>query len=94
MAGPSLQANTVQELVAYAKSNPGQAQFGNGGVGTSPHMTGVLFARSSGIQLTSVPYPGEQAAMLDIMAGRIQMMFANASTALPACAAARCARWA
>ena len=46
-------------------------------------MTGVLFARSSGIQLTSVPYPGEQAAMLDIMAGRIQMMFANASTALP-----------
>ena len=83
VAGPSLPANTVEELIAYAKANPGQVNFGNGGVGTSPHMAGVLFARSSGIQLTSVPYPGEQAAMLDIMAGRIQMMFANASSALP-----------
>ena len=83
VAGPLLQANTVQDLIAYAKSNPDTVNFGNGGVGTSPHMTGVLFARSSGIRLTSVPYPGEQAAMLDIMAGRIHMMFANAAAALP-----------
>ncbi len=83
VAGPSLPANTVRNSSPTPRSNPGQVNFGNGGVGTSPHMTGVLFARSSGIQLTSVPYPGEQAAMLDIMAGRIQMMFANASTALP-----------
>jgi tripartite-type tricarboxylate transporter receptor subunit TctC len=73
----------VQELIGYAKANPDTVNFGNGGVGTSPHMTGVLFARSSGIKLTSVPYPGEQAALLDIIAGRIHMMFANASTALP-----------
>jgi tripartite-type tricarboxylate transporter receptor subunit TctC len=83
VAGPSLPANSVKELVAYAKTNPGKVDFGNGGVGTSPHMAGVLFGVSSGVQLNSVPYPGEQAAMIDIMAGRIHMMFANASSAMP-----------
>lgn len=83
VAGPSLPASNVKELIALAKSKPGFVDFGNGGVGTSPHMTGALFAHESGVQLTSVPYPGEQAAMVDIMAGRIHMMFANASSALP-----------
>lgn len=83
VAGPSLAANNVKELIALAKSRPGVIDFGNGGVGTSPHMTGVLFGQSSGVQLNSVPYPGEQAAMVDIMAGRVHMMFANASSALP-----------
>lgn len=83
VVGPSMPANNVKELIELAKSKPGVVDFGNGGVGTSPHMTGVLFGHSSGIQLNSVPYPGEQAAMLDIMAGRIHMMFANASSGLP-----------
>jgi tripartite-type tricarboxylate transporter receptor subunit TctC len=83
VAGPSLPASNVKELIALAKSKPGFVDFGNGGVGTSPHMTGALFAHESGVRLTSVPYPGEQAAMVDIMAGRIHMMFANASSALP-----------
>ncbi|WP_332738518.1 Bug family tripartite tricarboxylate transporter substrate binding protein [Hydrogenophaga sp.] len=83
VAGPSLPAQNVTELIAQAKANPGKIDFGNGGVGTSPHVTGVLFGLSTGTQLTSVPYPGEQAAMVDIMAGRIHMMFANAASALP-----------
>lgn len=83
VAGPSLAANNVKELIVLAKAKPGVIDFGNGGVGTSPHMTGVLFGHSSGVQLNSVPYPGEQAAMVDIMAGRVHMMFANASSALP-----------
>lgn len=83
VAGPSLPASSVQELVAFAKARPGVVDFGNGGVGTSPHMAGVLFGVSAGVRLNSVPYPGEQAAMIDIMAGRIHMMFANASSAMP-----------
>lgn len=83
VAGPSLPAQSVAELIAQARANPGKIDFGNGGVGTSPHMTGVLFSISTGTQLTSVPYPGEQAAMMDIMAGRIHMMFANAAAAMP-----------
>lgn len=83
VAGPSLPVGNVKELIALAKSKPGFVDFGNGGVGTSPYMTGALFAYESGVRLTSVPYPGEQAAMVDIMAGRIHMMFANASSALP-----------
>lgn len=83
VAGPSLKAATVKDIITLAKARPGELNFGNGGVGTTPHMTGTLFAITSGTRLTSVPYPGEQAAMIDIMAGRVEMMFANASSALP-----------
>jgi tripartite-type tricarboxylate transporter receptor subunit TctC len=83
VVGPTMPANNVAELIAHAKARPTQVDFGNGGVGTTPHMAGVLFAASTGTQLTSVPYPGEQAAMVDIMAGRIPMMFANAAAAMP-----------
>ncbi len=83
VTGPQLKVDTVKELIADAKARPGEINFGNGGVGTTPHMTGALFAHVTGTQLTSIPFPGEQAAMVDIMAGRVHMMFANASSALP-----------
>lgn len=83
VAGPSLQARNVKELIAEARAKPDEIDFGNGGVGTSPHMAGVLFALTSGTKLRSIPYPGEQAAMTDIMAGRIHMMFANAGSGFP-----------
>ncbi|MES2413425.1 MAG: tripartite tricarboxylate transporter substrate binding protein [Pseudomonadota bacterium] len=83
VAGPSLQASTVPEIIAQARAKPGSIDYGNGGVGTSPYMAGALFSVMTGGKLTSIPYPGEQAAMTDIMGGRVPMMFANASAAMP-----------
>ncbi len=83
VAGQSLAARTVPEIIALAKSKPGALDYGNGGVGTSPYMAGALFSVMTGTKLTSIPYPGEQAAMTEIMAGRLPMMFANASSAMP-----------
>src|SRR5690606_22848755 len=83
VAGPSLKAENVPELIAYAKAHPEELNFGHGGVGTSPYMTGMLFQQTTDTKMTNVPYPGEQASMVDIMAGRIHFMFANASSAVP-----------
>ncbi|GAB2915600.1 Bug family tripartite tricarboxylate transporter substrate binding protein [Paralcaligenes ginsengisoli] len=83
VAGSALPVNTVSEIIALAKSKPGSIDYGNGGVGTSPYMAGALFTVMTGAKITSIPYPGEQAAMTDIMGGRIPMMFANASSAMP-----------
>ena len=83
VAGTALQANTVPEIIAYAKSKPGVLDYGNGGVGTSPYMAGALFSVMTGARITSIPFPGEQASMTEIMAGRLPMMFANAAAAMP-----------
>ncbi|MES2413418.1 MAG: tripartite tricarboxylate transporter substrate binding protein [Pseudomonadota bacterium] len=83
VAGPSLKANSVKELVELAKAKPGEIDFGSGGVGTSPYMAAKLFGLLSNVSLNSIPYPGEQAAMLDIIGGRVPMMFGNAAAALP-----------
>lgn len=83
VAGPALTANSVPEIIALAKSAAGDLDYGNGGVGTSPYMAGALFSVMTGAKLRSIPYPGEQAAMIEIMAGRLPMMFANAAAAMP-----------
>lgn len=83
VAGPSLRAGSVKELVDLAKAKPGSIDFGSGGVGTTPYMAAKLFSLMNGVSLNSIPYPGEQAAMLDIMGGRVHMMFGNAAAAIP-----------
>ncbi len=83
VAGPSLKANSVKELIDLAKAKPGEIDFGSGGVGTTPYMAATLFGLMSNVSLNSIPYPGEQAAMLDIIGGRVPMMFGNAAAALP-----------
>ncbi|APW39528.1 hypothetical protein RD110_21835 [Rhodoferax koreense] len=83
VAGSALKANTVPEIIELAKSKPGVLDYGNGGVGTSPYMAGALFSVMTGTKITSIPYPGEQAAMTEIIGGRLPMMFANASAAMP-----------
>lgn len=83
VAGPALQARTVPEIIALAKAKPGALDYGNGGVGTSPYMAGALFGVMTGTRLMSIPFPGEQASMTEIIAGRIPLMFANASAAMP-----------
>src|SRR2546430_8385233 len=68
-------ANSVAELIAYAKANPGKVNFGSQGVGTTPHLTGELFARRTGTQLVHVPYRGTAQAVNDLIAGHLDMLF-------------------
>jgi len=83
VAGPALPTQSVQDIITLARFKPGSLDYGNGGVGTSPYMAGALFSVMTGGKLNSIPYPGEQAAMTDIIAGRVPLMFANASAAMP-----------
>ena len=68
-------ANSVAELIAYAKANPGKVNFGSQGVGTTPHLTGELFARVTGTKLTHVPYRGTAQAVNDLIAGHLDLLF-------------------
>jgi tripartite-type tricarboxylate transporter receptor subunit TctC len=68
-------ANSVQELIAYAKANPGKVNFGSQGVGTTPHLTGELFALLTGTKLTHVPYRGTAQAVNDLIAGHLDLLF-------------------
>jgi tripartite-type tricarboxylate transporter receptor subunit TctC len=83
VAGPALPVNTVPEIIQLARSRPGSLDYANGGVGTTPYMAGALFSTLTGAKLNPIPYPGEQAAMTDIIGGRVPLMFANASAAMP-----------
>src|SRR5947208_16701792 len=74
-ARTELPANSVPELIAYAKADPGKLTFASQGVGTTPHLTGELFARLTGTQLTHVPYRGTAQAVNDLIAGHVDLLF-------------------
>jgi tripartite-type tricarboxylate transporter receptor subunit TctC len=76
-------AKDVKDLIAYAKSRPGQLNFASAGNGGPTHLTGELFKSSAGIQIVHVPYKGNAAALTDLVAGRVQMMFSNMLTSMP-----------
>jgi tripartite-type tricarboxylate transporter receptor subunit TctC len=76
-------AKSVLEFVAYAKANPGKISFGSGGVGTSVHLSGELFKRMTGIEMTHVPYRGSAPALQDTIAGRLDLIFDNVTPSLP-----------
>jgi tripartite-type tricarboxylate transporter receptor subunit TctC len=73
---PSFPANTIAELIAYAKANPGKVNFGSAGAGTVSHITGEYFAASAGIKLVHIPYKGTGPALTDLLGGHIPMAFA------------------
>jgi tripartite-type tricarboxylate transporter receptor subunit TctC len=68
---------TVAEYIAYAKANPSKLNFGHGGIGTSPHMSGELLKSMTGINLVQVPYRGTAPALADLLGGQLQSMFDN-----------------
>ena len=80
---PSLPANSVGELVAYAKANPRKLNYGSTGNGTFLHLAGALFGIATGIEIVHVPYKSVGAATVDLLAGQIQMNFANLGTVQP-----------
>jgi tripartite-type tricarboxylate transporter receptor subunit TctC len=69
-------AKTIEEFVAYAKTKPGQLNYGSTGIGTSSHLSGFMLGKRAGIEITHVPYRGAE-ALNDLLAGRIQFMFAT-----------------
>ncbi|HVG52081.1 MAG TPA: tripartite tricarboxylate transporter substrate binding protein, partial [Xanthobacteraceae bacterium] len=83
VAGPRLKANSVAELIAQAKANPGKLNMGSNGVGTSLHLSGELFQLRSGVKFTHIAYRGWADAAAALTTGEVDLMFDNASTALP-----------
>jgi tripartite-type tricarboxylate transporter receptor subunit TctC len=80
----SLPVNSVQELIAYAKANPGKLSYGSSGVGSVVHMMGELFNQTAGVKIAHVPYRGVAPAMQDVIGGHIPMVFISVSNAMPA----------
>ena len=76
-------AASVQELVRLAKAQPGKLSFASAGVGTTPHMAGELFKSRIGENIVHVPYKGSGPAMVDLVAGQVQMTFSSITAALP-----------
>ena len=79
---PSLPVRSVKELIAYAKANPGRLNYGSSGVGFADHLAGELFNRMAGVTMQHVPYKGGAPAMVDLVGGNLQLIFATVSTAL------------
>lgn len=80
---PSLGVSSVQDLVALAKSKPGELTYASVGIGTVPHLSTEMFAVRTHIKLVHVPYQGSPPAVTDLLAGRVSMMLGVASTILP-----------
>ncbi|MDO9278383.1 MAG: tripartite tricarboxylate transporter substrate binding protein [Polaromonas sp.] len=76
---PSIKANSVAELIALAKKEPGTLSFASAGNGTTSHLSGELFKSLAKVDLIHVPYKGSAPAMIDFLGGRISMMFDTAS---------------
>lgn len=83
VAHPSAGIKSVKDLIAVAKAKPGEIMYGSSGVAAVSHLAGEVLAYEEKIKLTHVPYKGSSQATTDLLAGRVQIMFAPISTALP-----------
>jgi len=83
MVNKDVPVKNVEELIAYAKTNPGKVSFGSAGVGTIPHLAGELFKSMAKVDIVHVPYKGTSAAMNDLVGGHIHMMFDLLPSSLP-----------
>ena len=79
----SVPANSVKDLIAFAKAKPGQLNYGDYGVGSSGHLNMEMFKAVTGVNLIAVHYKGATPALEDVMAGHIQLMFISAGSAMP-----------
>ncbi len=81
---PSLPAKNVKEMIAIAKTRPGQMNYGSSGPGATDHLSGELFNVLAGVKMVHVPYKGGAPAMLDLVSGNVQVVFSTVSTAIAA----------
>jgi len=83
IVNPATPVKSIQEFIEYAKSQPGKLNFGSPGNGSSAHMTGEMFKQVTGVNMQHVPYKGSAPALMDLIAGRIDIMFDNIPLPLP-----------
>ena len=83
VANPDFPPNTVKELVAYAKANPGKVNYASGGSGVTNHLAMELFKSVAGVDMVHVPYKGGPPALTDLIAGQVNVMFETGPGALP-----------
>ncbi|AGW92849.1 tripartite tricarboxylate transporter substrate binding protein [Cupriavidus sp. DF5525] len=80
---PSVPAQNVKDLIAYAKANPGKLAYASAGPGSTNHLSAVLFEKMAGIQMLHVPYKGGAPAVVDTVAGQTQLLFSAGTQTLP-----------
>ncbi len=80
---PAVPARTVQDLLAYARANPGKLRYGTPGSGTTPQLSAVMLSSMAGIQMLEVPYKSSAQMTTDLIAGHIDLMFLNPAAVLP-----------
>jgi len=78
-----LPVKNISGFIAYAKANPGKLDFASGSTGSTGHLAGELFKQMTGTYMVHIPYKGSAPAMLDLVSGRVQLMFDNLASALP-----------
>ena len=83
VAHPAVPARTVKELIAYAKANPQKVNYASAAVASLGHLAGELLNSSAGIQMQHVPYKGSGQAVIDLLAGQVQVMFSGMSSVMP-----------
>ncbi len=83
VVNPAVPLKSVQELIAYAKANPGKLDFASAGTGSTIHLAGELFQSMTQIKMVHVPYKGAGPALTDVIGGHVQTMIASALNALP-----------
>lgn len=83
VAGPAMDAENIDELIAKAKAQPGHYTFASAGNGASNHLAGELFKSMAGVDMLHVPYRGDTPALTDVMAGQVSMMFTTVVAAMP-----------
>jgi tripartite-type tricarboxylate transporter receptor subunit TctC len=89
VANPNLPANNVRELIALAKSKPGQLTFASSGSGSTSHLSMEMFKAATGVDIRHVPYKGSPPAFTDVMGGQVDLVFDTAVYALPQVRAGR-----
>ena len=80
---PGLPVKSVADLIAAAKAKPGALNYASAGIGSMTHLAGALFASQAGVQLTHVPYRGTEKSMIDLMQGRIEVLFGTIPPSRP-----------
>jgi len=82
IVNPKVQAESLPQLIALAKANPGKLNFASAGNGTTPHLAGELLKTIAGIQMTHVPYKGSALALTDVLGGQVDLMFVELPSVL------------
>ena len=82
VVGPSVHANSMAELIALAKANPGKLNYASTGYGAAAHLSAELFKKDAGVDIVMVPYKGSAPALQDLMAGQVDLVFATAASVI------------